>query len=58
MNGFMNLWVGLGVIMLGLVLVACAVLIAFTVFLLKIALITGGLIVIVAGIAFLLSKSS
>ena len=57
MNGFMNLWVGLGVIMLGLVLVACAVLIAFTVFLLKIALIAGGLIVIVAGIAFLLSKS-
>ena len=58
MNGFMNLWIGLGVIMLGLLLVACAVLIAFTVFLLKIALITGGLIVIVAGIAFLLSKSS
>jgi putative flippase GtrA len=58
MNTFMNLWLGLGIIILGLVFVACAVLIAFTVLLLKIAFIAVGLIAIVLGIAFLLSKSS
>ncbi len=54
----MNVWLGLGVIILGLVLIACSVLIAFTVVLLKIAFIAGGLIAIVSGVVFLLSKSS
>jgi len=50
--------IGMGAIILGLVLIACAVLIAFTVVLLKIAFIAGGLIVIATGAVFLFSKSS
>jgi hypothetical protein len=54
----MNLWLGLGAIILGVVLVACAVFIAFTVVLLKIVIIGAGLIVIAAGVISLLSQPS
>jgi hypothetical protein len=55
---FMNLWLGLGAIILGLVLVAGAVLIVISVFLLKVVVILAGLIAIGIGVLFLLSKSS
>lgn len=54
----MDLWLGVGAIILGLVLVACAVFITITVFLLKAGIIIVGLIVIAAGVLSLFSKSS
>jgi len=54
----MNLWPGGLILVLGLALVACALLVAITVALLKIVIVGAGLLMIAVGAIYLLAMPS
>jgi hypothetical protein len=57
-RNWMNLWPGGLILVLGLALVACALLVAITVVLLKMVIIGAGLLMIAAGAIYLLAMPS